>query len=68
MTTLRFVDFEIHPVKDFGAYAYICTDADADFWSVYGVLLNAHGCREYVAIGDFSCRDAAELIVELIRG
>ena len=66
MTVLRFVGFEVHGVKEHGEHAEVCVDAQADFFSIYGVLLNAHGSPEYCCIGDFSTRDAAELVVELI--
>ena len=66
MTPQRFIGFEVHGVKDHGAHAAVCSDDKADFFSLYGVLLNAHGNPEYCCIGDFSTRNAAELIAELI--
>ena len=46
----------------------VCADDQADFWSIYGMLLNAHGITEYVCVGDFSSRQAAVLIVDLLGG
>ena len=66
MNVLRFVGYEVHAVKDYGDRAAICADEDADFWSIYGALLNARGSTDYVCVGDFSSRQAAELIVELL--
>ena len=66
MKVLRFVGYVVHAVKDYGEHAQICADAQADFYSIYGILLNAHGSTEYVCVGDFSFREAAELIVELL--
>ncbi len=68
MNVLRFVGYEVHAVKDYGEHAEVCADGQADFWSIYGFLLNAHGSTEYVCVGDFSSRQAAELIVNLLRG
>ncbi len=66
MKVLRFVGYEVHAVKDFGQHAEVCADDQADFWSIYGMLLNAHGSTEYVCVGDFSSRQAAVLIVDLL--
>jgi hypothetical protein len=66
VNALRFSGFVVHGVKDYGEYATVCPDAEADFWSLYGILINAHGGPDYVCIGDFHCRDAAELVRELI--
>ena len=68
MAVRRFVGFEVHGVRDLGEHAEICADAQADFFSIYGILLNAHGSPEYCCVGDFSTRDTAELVVELIGG
>lgn len=68
MKLLRFIGYEVHAVKDYGERAAICADDAADFWSIYGLTLNAHGDTEYVCVGDFSSREAAELIVELLGG
>ncbi len=66
MKVLHFVGYEVHAVKDYGEHAQICADAKADFYSIYGILLNAYGSTEYVCVGDFPSREAAELIVELL--
>ena len=50
MKVLRFVGYEVHAVKDFGEHAEVCADDQADFWSIYGMLLNAHGNTEYVCV------------------
>jgi hypothetical protein len=68
MRVLRFVGYEVHAVKDYGERAEVCADAQADFYSIYGLLLNSHGSTEYVCVGDFSSRQAAELIVDLLSG
>ena len=68
MRVLRFVGYEVHAVKDYGEHAEVCADDKADFWSIYGMLLNAHGSTDYVCVGDFSSRQAAELIVDLLSG
>lgn len=62
----RFISLEVYGVKDFGDCAEVCQDDKADYFAIYGVLLNSHGSPEYCCVGDFSTRDAAELIVELI--
>ena len=68
MKVLRFVGYEVHAVKDYGEHAEVCADVQADFYSIYGLLLNSHGSTEYVCVGDFSSRQAAELIVDLLSG
>ncbi len=68
MNVLRFVGYEVHAVKDYGEHAEVCSDDQGDFWSIYGMLLNSHGGTDYVCVGDFSSRQAAELIVNLLSG
>lgn len=57
-----FVYYEVHAVRDLGEDAEICSDAEADFWSAYGVLENG----ERICIGDFNSRLQADTVVSLI--
>ncbi len=66
MKVLRFVGYEVHAVKDYGEHAAVVKDEEADFYSIYGILLNVHGSPDYCCVGDFSSREAAELIVDLL--
>lgn len=48
--------YEVHPVRELGGnQAQIVSDAEADFWSVYGKVDNF-----YCAVGDFDTREEAE--------
>ena len=66
MNAFRFVSYEIHGVKDYGTHATVCPGAEADFWCIYGLLVNSKGASDYVCIGDFHHRNDAELVLELI--
>ena len=59
---LSFDELLIQPVKDYGDRAEVVDDEAADFWSIFGRLGNF-----YIAIGDYHCREAAELLVELLN-
>lgn len=60
---MRFVAYDVEPVKDYGDFVEVCLPEDADFWSVYGRLENG----EAVCIGDFTTQAVAEEIKGAIQ-
>ena len=53
----------MHGVHHIGTNAAeVVPDAEADHWSIYGKLGGLYTC-----VGDFSSREAAELIVDLLN-
>ena len=59
---MYFDSYEVHPVRESGGnQAQVVSDAEADFWSVYGKVDNF-----YCAIGDYESREIAELVAEML--
>jgi hypothetical protein len=64
--TAAFCAYEIHPLRWQGERCVNCEEEDAEFFSLFGVLLTANGREELICIGDFSSRDAAQIVLDLI--
>jgi hypothetical protein len=65
-TELRFANLEVRAIKDAAGTLEICRNSEAELFSIYGGLRNAADAIEYVCVGDFDTREAAELVVELL--
>lgn len=67
MNLLKFDAYEVHAVKELGDTAQVSTDQDADYFCLYGLVKNDTGYDFYMAIGDYDCRQDAEIVRDILQ-
>jgi hypothetical protein len=66
MNKVRFSALEVYGVTYAGGRAVVCGDSEARFFSIFGRLHDTRGRAQYICVGDFMSREAAELVMELL--